>query len=621
MKNLRNFLLAAAAVATVSCAIEIEPIENENPTPEVELVPMTFTASYDASEPETKVAYEEGATVWKVGDKIMVISATGTATEFEATEVYGQKATFTGLTENAETYIAVYPSSAYKGYVPGEKLYVNIKETQQAVTGTFDPEAIFCTATNNGNELSFKQACAFLKFQIKNPKGLKSVRLTVNGYDNLAGIGYLEVNEVNNPEHRYDPKDEKLKRYDMITLNAPTGGFEAGKDYFIAMRANSCPTGITLYFEYENTWKSLSTDKRIFPAKDETDPNKMWGAKGKIRNLGVVDSKAIALTPYEAYNIGFDIIVAGKAINKATYGNATLITDTSENKTINAGGVFFVNSNATNVSLGAGINNKSIIIVGNTSDTRSTISRSGYIPLPSTTENDYWIISNVTLDITNNSGYTLRANTNNTLEFLSFENCHVNIPSGTQFIYVAGTDEIKNISINDSEFLVGANNVNNFIKTDKNHTIDNIIIDNNVFYSASADAPANSFCLIAPTYATVTNLVINKNTMYGAMGTKDVPLTGCYSTNCTITNNMFVVQSVSEGSVGMISKKISNTMNVTTNRCWLNNTSDYRIAGVATTYSAPSGTAELPGSLNGDLTGWNPNNNKFVLNKYFGATR
>ena len=72
MKMMKFFLLAAAAVAAISCAKENLPVENETPTTEVELVPMTFTASHDAGEnPETKVAYENGLTAWKVGDMIL----------------------------------------------------------------------------------------------------------------------------------------------------------------------------------------------------------------------------------------------------------------------------------------------------------------------------------------------------------------------------------------------------------------------------------------------------------------------------------------------------------------------------------------------------------------------
>lgn len=54
----------AAAVTAISCAKENLPVEDETHTPEVELVPMTFTASYaETDDAETKVALENGATV------------------------------------------------------------------------------------------------------------------------------------------------------------------------------------------------------------------------------------------------------------------------------------------------------------------------------------------------------------------------------------------------------------------------------------------------------------------------------------------------------------------------------------------------------------------------------
>jgi len=56
MRKALFILLAAAAVAAVSCAKEIAP--ETNPTPETELVPMTFTATADDGG-ETKVMYNE----------------------------------------------------------------------------------------------------------------------------------------------------------------------------------------------------------------------------------------------------------------------------------------------------------------------------------------------------------------------------------------------------------------------------------------------------------------------------------------------------------------------------------------------------------------------------------
>ena len=89
MKMKKFFLLAAAVAAAISCVKESLPAENENPAPEAELVPMTFTATADNGEAETKVFYDgqTKTTQWKSGDKIAVISSNGTASTFEAVEV------------------------------------------------------------------------------------------------------------------------------------------------------------------------------------------------------------------------------------------------------------------------------------------------------------------------------------------------------------------------------------------------------------------------------------------------------------------------------------------------------------------------------------------------------
>ena len=170
MKMIKFFLLVAAAAAAVSCAKEITP--EVTVTPEADLVPMTFTASAD--EAETKVAYEGGATVWQAGDKIMVIASTGTATEFIATSVDGNKATFEGLAEKAEAYYAVSPASAYVGNdVANGKIYANIPHEQTAVAGSFDPKAFLSVASNVGSELLFKNSTAVIGFTLENPANVK----------------------------------------------------------------------------------------------------------------------------------------------------------------------------------------------------------------------------------------------------------------------------------------------------------------------------------------------------------------------------------------------------------------------------------------------------------------
>lgn len=615
MKMMKFFLLAAAAVAAISCAKELSPIENETPAPEVELVPMTFTASHDAGDDaETKVAYENGATVWKVGDKIKVIASDGTATDFEAIEVSngGKTATFNGLSvENANEYYAVYPASAYKGtpaYVTdanGGKLVVQVPEVQQAVAGTFHESAILCIANTKGNVFQFKHSCAFLKFNLANPEGVKNVYLKVNGSDNVAGIGYvgLKATDMNT---KFPTGDSYFTKSDKITLNAPEGGFVAGENYYIAMRANSCNNGITAYIEYEDKVMSRTSSNKVYPD----------GSIGKIRNLGQLDKALNDVTPYDAYNLGLDIMVAGKAINKATYGDATLVTKAQG---LNNNGVYFINSDVEGVTMNSG---KSIVVIGNDPGKRSKVSRSGYSYIPATADEDYWILSNIDFNITSTSSYTLRLNGSNVCEMIIMNNCSSNVPSATQYIYGDANNKAEEIIIKDSEFLVEAASTNNFLNFAATQTLNAITFDNNVFYSADITAPATSFTLISAGNTTVTNALINKNTFYGAypaIGGGNI--INCKSNSMTVTNNMFGLNTGTDtNNVFVVGGKISEIMNFS-NNAYFKNSATKNLLTVTTSNAAPTGTNDSISSKGISTTGWNPAEGKFVIHSSYGATR
>ena len=605
MKKMKFFLLAAAAVAAISCAKENLPVENENPTPEVELVPMTFTANSDA-DPESKVAYEGGATVWKEGDKIMVISSNGTATEFTATSVDGSKATFDGLAEKDETYYAVSPASAYVGNdIANGKIYANIPQNQTAVAGSFDPKAFLSVASNEGSELYFKNSCSVVGFKLSAPAGVKSVRFTATDQTNLAGTGVVKTGNI--PTHAWDGTYEGRSAFDMITLNAPEGGFLADTDYYLTIRANTCPNGIKVYVEYEDQVKSRTSDKVLFPD----------GSINRVRSLGVLDNSLTDITPYDSYQMGFDIVVAGKVINKATYGDATLVTKAQG---LNNNGVYFINSDVEGVTMNSG---KSIIVIGNDPSKRSKVSRSGYSYIPATADEDYWVLSNIDFTITTGASYALKLNGGNVCEMIIMDNCSSNIPTYnsalTQYFYGDSNNKAKEIIIKDSEFLVEANGINNFLNFAATQTVDNITFENNVFYSANIAEPATNFILISAGNTTATNLKLHKNTFYGAYTASNGFITNCLVTDVTVTKNLFGLRTDATQNVFVVGKKISNTMNFKDNGYFKNGAS----AGVLTvgTSNAGTGTNESIGSKGISTEEWNPSEGKFTLNAGFGATR
>ena len=479
MKMMKFFLLAAAAVAAISCAKELSPIENENPTPEVELVPMTFTASHDAGDDaETKVAYEDGATVWKKGDKIMVIASTGTATEFTATSVDGKKATFEGLTENAESYYAVSPASAYVGNdIANGKIYANIPQNQIAVAGSFDPKAFLSVASNEGSELYFRNSCSVVGFKLSAPAGVKSVRFTATNQTNLAGTGVVKTSNI--PTHTWDGTYEGRSAFDMITLNAPEGGFLADTDYYLTIRANTCPNGIKVYVEYEDQVKSRNSANPLFPS--DVHPANM------IRNLGQLDKNLTDITPYDSYQMGFDLVVGDKVYNKAVNGDAVKVTadGTSMWTAFNKGGIRFLEPAAD----GAIVLHSTVavstdaVLVGNVNSGKVLVDMNGK-NVNHTAKTV--ALKNLELDTDAYTNYVF-ANNNATADADAFilDNCSVTgLVKPLWYVNVAGYT-LKNLTLVDTDIaLAGATNIIDLAKTTSLGN-ENVTIKNCILYGAS----------------------------------------------------------------------------------------------------------------------------------------
>ena len=472
MKMMKFFLLVAAAAAAVSCAKEITP--EVTVTPETDLVPMTFTASAD--EAETKVAYEGGATVWQAGDKIMVIASTGTATEFTATSVEGNKATFEGLAEKAETYYAVSPASAYVGNdVANGKIYANIPHEQTAVAGSFDPKAFLSVASNSGSELFFKNSTAVVGFKLQNPANVKSVRFTANGQSNIAGTGLVKTDAI--PTHNWDGSYAGKSAYNMITLNAPEGGFAADTEYFLAIRANKCPNGITVYVEYENQVKSRTSEKVLFPD----------GSMNRVRSLGNLDKDLADITPYDSYQMGFDLVVGDKVYNKAVNGDAVKVTadGTSMYTAFNKGGIRFLDPAAdgaivlhSNVAVSA-----DAVLVGNVNSGKVLVDMNGK-NVNHTAKTV--ALKNLELDTDAYTNYVF-ANNNATADADAFilDNCSVTgLKKPLWYVNVAGYT-LKDLTLVNTDIALAA--ATNIIDLAKTTSLGNesVTIKNCILYGAS----------------------------------------------------------------------------------------------------------------------------------------
>lgn len=472
MKKIFNFIfMAAAAITAMSCVKEENPV---GPGQNGELVHMTFTATADA---ETKVAFTGGATVWTEGDKIMVIAESGKAYEFEATSVDKANAIFEGDAEPSEKYYAVSPASAYVGNdIANKKIYTNIPEKQTATAGTFDPKAFLSVAQNDGTSLYFKNSCSVVGFKLKNPVGVKSVRFMVNGETNIAGTGAVITDNI--PVQAWDGSYEGRSAFNMITVNAPNDGFVADTDYFLTIRANKCSKGITVYVEYEDQVMYRASEKALFDGQNY---------RSQVRRLGSLDLNLTDITPYDSYQMGFDLVVGDKVYNKATNGDAVKVAadGTSMYTAFNKGGIRFLEPAAdgsivlhSNVAVTA-----DAVLVGNVNNGKVLVDMNGK-NVNHTAKTV--ALKNLELDTDAYTNYVF-ANNNATADADAFilDNCSVTgLVKPLWYVNVAGYT-LKNLTMVDTDIaLAGDTNIIDLAKTTSLGN-ESVTIKNCVLYGAS----------------------------------------------------------------------------------------------------------------------------------------
>lgn len=177
MKKVFLYFAALTAVAVACRKVEIEPQEEVDPEPEVEMITETITGSRDVS---TKVTIDNtsGAFAWTAtNDLVAVHVSTGVYVTSAGASTSAKSATFdvtypAGATRDA---FAVFPSTIVAADAAnygqeGHTLDVTLPSsyTLAQVSGETSPCPMIATNDPGSSEWSFKQLCGLL-------------RLTVNG--------------------------------------------------------------------------------------------------------------------------------------------------------------------------------------------------------------------------------------------------------------------------------------------------------------------------------------------------------------------------------------------------------------------------------------------------------
>ena len=187
MKNVKSILLASLAILSLSCSKESIK-EDVNPSaPQVNLVPMTFSAA----SPLTKTAVaENGKSVnWLAEDKIAVMdNIKGDALEFNLTDGAGtSSAKFSGeVSEGSTEFYAFYPYSENLYCMEGDFINTEILADQSS-TATNISAGMMVAKADESNNFAFKNVNALVKFTVKAEDNIVHVAFRGKGKEKIAG--------------------------------------------------------------------------------------------------------------------------------------------------------------------------------------------------------------------------------------------------------------------------------------------------------------------------------------------------------------------------------------------------------------------------------------------------
>lgn len=271
----RNIIYTAACLVAFASCQKQEVAEAPS---QVEVaVELTASAAADATK---TVMTEYNAHWWSVSDKISLFytveGKTGHSVFTSKNYIPAASAKFAGsLSLPAEdtdlttvSALAVYPATTADAS-DGTSVNVTVPSVQTAVEGSFMEGAypVVAKTSDLTAALSFKAVCGGVKVSFQTP-GITSFTFDAKGAK-IAGTASVKIGEDGTPVATLgeDAASE-------ITVNAPAGGFEVGKWYYMTAFPATLTSGYTVTLSNEKSFGSTSSiaiKRSVFGVLDSKD--------------------------------------------------------------------------------------------------------------------------------------------------------------------------------------------------------------------------------------------------------------------------------------------------------------------------------------------------------------
>ncbi|WP_144007510.1 fimbrillin family protein [Prevotella sp. P4-98] len=286
---MKSVLAIAGILALASCSSS-EDFFTENLGDNNKSVKMTFTASQEnGSATRTAIGTEGGKTKihWSESDVIKVTNGTET-NDFTLTAGQGTtKATFNGEISESATYYAIYPNQDGVSFSGNKFSGVQLKATQEAKEGSFDPKAAIMVAKSNGTNLPFKNVVAY--FKVTPTFDCSEIVVTAHkSTDALAGTFDVAIDGEGTPSISITNGSREVKLTGTITAN---------KDYYILLLPGTFENGfsVTLKPKDDNTKKYFKQKNSSFTL----NRNDLWNL-GKMEGATEVSESTIPYITFTA---------------------------------------------------------------------------------------------------------------------------------------------------------------------------------------------------------------------------------------------------------------------------------------------------------------------------------
>lgn len=302
----RNIIYTAACLVAFASCQKQEVAEAPS---QVEVaVELTASAAADATK---TVMTEYNAHWWSVSDKISLFytveGKTGHSVFTSKNLIPAASAKFAGsLSLPAEdtdlttvSALAVYPATTADAS-DGTSVNVTVPSVQTAVEGSFMEGAypVVAKTSDLTAALSFKAVCGGVKVSFQTP-GITSFTFDAKG-TKIAGKASVSFDADGNPVATTGES-----AVSVITVNAPSGGFEVGKWYYMTALPTTLADGYTITLSNGKSFgrtSSIAIKRSVFGVLDSKDaPDTYADIKGHLKPISWWDeNKDYMVAPVHA---------------------------------------------------------------------------------------------------------------------------------------------------------------------------------------------------------------------------------------------------------------------------------------------------------------------------------